>query len=228
MQGRRTLDTDAPFSVSDCNAHRAKHALGVVTRNGRLHDGGVAARVKTSEQDRRFHLRAGHRHHVVNAFEIRIARDLERRLAVPAADVRTHPAQRRDDALHRPCGQRFVAGQRRCKILSCQHSGHEAHGGPRVAQIEIDTGRLEPLKPDTVDHEFRGSRALYRDAHAAKGTHGSETVLTRQESTNLGNTFGDAAKHDRAMRYRFVAGHPDICIADCRWMDQVMHREKRP
>ena len=82
--------------------------------------------------------------------------------------------------------------------------------------------------PDAPNHELRGGRALDRDAHGAKGVHGRQAVLARQETTNLRDSLRDAPQHYRAVRDRLVPRHDHIGIADCRWPDQVVHGFNRP
>ncbi len=67
------VEADDAVAGADRAAEALQHALGVVARDGGLDDGGLALRIESRQQHGGLHLRAGHRHFVADAVQLRAA-----------------------------------------------------------------------------------------------------------------------------------------------------------
>src|SRR5439155_189200 len=85
--------------------------LRVVPRACRLRYSGHTFGEQSRQQHGRFHLRASHRHFVINGLQFRSANLQRREIILASTNIRAHFAQRRNHALHRPLLQGVVAGQ---------------------------------------------------------------------------------------------------------------------
>ena len=188
-----------------------EHALGVIAgRRGFDHPRG-ALRVESSQQQRRFHLRAGHGHAVFDALQRGSAMDLEWGLTTGGGiDLRAHQPQRLRHARHRAARERGVSHQSRGKRLAGQQTCEQPHRRARIAQIEITRRRLQSVQAHAVHRHAPGRWTVDAHAHRTERSQSGEAVLTLEKTLDLGHTLGDRAQHDRAMRDGFVACHADL------------------
>ena len=130
-----SIETDSrpPANARSCCV---EHELGVVAGRRGLDDGGRAVRVEPGEQDRRLHLRARHREHVLDSLQRIRPFDDDGRFAVRRLDARAHPLQRLGDAVHRSRAKRLVAGELEASFLSGEDSGEQPHERARVAGVD--------------------------------------------------------------------------------------------
>ena len=124
LEATTALDTAREPRAGHGPAEASEHAFRVVAALCGLLHAGSAIGVQPGEQDRGFHLRAGHRRHVFNAVQGLPAVDHERRrAALRGLDQRTHTAERLGHTAHRPPGERCVAGQGGVEGLCGQQTG---------------------------------------------------------------------------------------------------------
>ena len=132
--GRGELVTRLYGSGAVLNADRvakaAQHAFGMVTRRRRLSDAGLAIGIQASQQQTGFNLRAGHWQGVGQASQaMATANDHRRTTFCSGLDHGAHFTQWIGDAVHRPLGQRGIAGQGAVETLRGQQTGKQAHRG---------------------------------------------------------------------------------------------------
>ena len=160
---------------------------------------------QSRQQHRGFHLRAGHRHFVVNAAQFSTANFQRREIIVTRVNLRAHFAQRSQNALHRSLVQRIVAGNFGGEVLSGQEfrkaGGSSCRNFRRPANancfsVRANRGRLRAPNPFplSLPHPatFMQPSVLWQSAASAKLAH-------------FGGAFGDARQHRVAMRNGFVA-----------------------
>ena len=178
-----------------------EHPLGVIARGRRLRDPGAALRTQPGQQHRRFHLRAGHGHDVVDTGEFPAALQQHRRPAVVSRDLRAHLPQRPGHALHRPAHQRAVTDQRRGEGLPGQEAHRQPHCRAGVAHVERRRAhRADPPGARTVNDDVRvGSGRSIRTPSARERAQGRQAVFTGEEAADARFAAGDAAEHQRAM-----------------------------
>ena len=112
----------------------------------------VARRVEPGEQHRRLDLRRGHRQAIADRHRLGRAGDRQRQAAAFARDEAcADPAQRLDDAAHRPAAQRGVAGEEGGERMGGEQPHEEPRAGAGIAEIEHVVGLAQPADADAVD-----------------------------------------------------------------------------
>ncbi|MNQ68424.1 hypothetical protein D3C85_829770 [compost metagenome] len=194
-------------------AEALQHALGVVAGRRRLGHRGRAFGIQARQQQAGLHLGAGHRHVVVHAGQALTALDRQRRAALRTGlDHRAHLAQRLGHAIHRPLGQRRVAGQHGVERLRGEQAGEQAHRSARVAHVQRAGRGLEAVQADAVHGDAAVVRAFDDHAHVAERLDGGQGVLAFEEAFHLGGTLGQRAEHDRAVGDGLVARNADPSV----------------
>jgi len=96
----------------------AKRNLSVIARPNRFFHASLPLREQAGKQYAGFHLRARHRHFVLDSLQVP-APDVQRWAVVGrSGDLRAHRCERLHDARHGPSRKRFVAEQLTAEILS--------------------------------------------------------------------------------------------------------------
>jgi len=85
----------------------------------------------------------------------------------------------------------------------------EPRRGSGVAEIDDIIGLCKTAEPDPVDQPAAVFGADDPGAHRAQRGRGCQHVLAFEEPRYLGAADGERAEHQRAVRNRFVARHPD-------------------
>ena len=186
---------------------RRQHALAVVAGGMRLAHVRLAICVQARQQQRRLHLRAGHRQGVVDAAQRLAATDPQRRAAILGLDHRAHRRQRLDHPPHRPRRQRRIADQHAVEALARQQAGEQAHRGARIAAVQRPVRGLQAMQAHPVDDADAVRRRLDAHAEPTEDRRGRARVLALEEALDAGRALGDRAQHDRAVADRLVAGH---------------------
>jgi hypothetical protein len=210
------IDADAVILAQPFDAKVSEQTLGVVPSGDRLHDGGLARREQTSQQDGAFHLGAGDGELVINRLQ-RTAFDGERRadFFALAGDLRTHQAQGIGHALHRTAGERGIAKQLGFEVLPGEDAGEQADGGAGVAAID-GLGRRFELQAVAGDGEFHQADAFhfFQRLHGCSkrlhGMHGAEAVLAGQEALDDGGALRESGEHRGAVGDAFVTRNGDF------------------
>ncbi len=127
-----------------------------------------ARRAEAGQQDGALDLRARHLRHVVNGLE-GAATDGHRQTPAVGLDARPHPAERLDDAAHRPAPERVVAGQRGREGKAGENAGEQPGGGTRIAGIERRVRGTESRRA-TSDNSDDVSRARELSPRGLPGT----------------------------------------------------------
>ena len=133
-------------------------------------------------------------------------------LVVHTGDVRTHLAQRLDDASHRTLLDGRVTGERYLEGLTGQNTRDQTGGCTAVASVQALGGLLETVQTDTVYSDRAVVTDLDRHTHLAEAVDGGQTILAHQEAGDVGHAVGQRAQHDRAVRDRLVTRHRDRAV----------------
>ena len=131
--------------------------------------------------------------------------DRKRRPAIFRSDIRTHFAQRLDNAVHRPFLKRFVAGQYRAEALPGEQTSEQAHCRPAVSAIKRFGRLAKTLFTHSMNHNC-GACLLDRNPELPQASNRRSTILAIRKILDRRSTFGDRADHRRAVRYRLIAG----------------------
>lgn len=191
-----------------------EHPLGVVSGRAGLDHGGLAFRLKSSEENAGFELGAGDWGLVGDGGEGGSMHGERRAEIGPfALDFGTHLSQGLDDPLHGTRRERGVAVEMGAERLPSDQSGQKSHGGPGVAAINGFAGREEgPVAAGDFQRGFIETLDLRpKSLHGAKGT---EAVFTGQEIGHAGGAGGESGEHDGAVGDAFIAGDVEDGV-DC-------------
>ncbi len=80
------------------------------------------------------------------------------------------------------------------------------------------------MQADAVDAHPALIGPIDMNAKRAKYIHGRDRVFAFQEAPDFGHAFGQRTQHDRAVRYRFVAGNAHIADEPSARGNDVMRR----
>ena len=164
------VKTDAIVAAPHLVAERRQHAFGVIAGRRRFADAGLAVGIQPREQQARFDLRTGHRHHVIDPDQGTGGPDVQRRRTLIAAvDAGAHARKRISDAPHRPPRQRCIAGQRRREGLTAQQTAQQPHRGAGIAHIQHRLRRPQAVQTDAGNAHATRVRPLDAHAHGTKG-----------------------------------------------------------
>ena len=151
----------------DGSAKFLEREFRVIPRARRLGDNRFAFGKKSREQHGGLHLRAGHRHFVLDGAQLSAANFERREIIFARFDFRAHFAQRPDDTFHRPLLQAVVSADRGLEILAGQNSGKKANRGAGISRVERAPAALQSVQ--TVAGNANGGAI---DFHLrAKGLH---------------------------------------------------------
>ena len=178
---------------------------------------------RAGEQDRRLHLRTGHRQVVLDGAQVHPAVDRHRRAIIlggePAPMARSGTA----DALHRPAAERGIADERRIEFLCSEQPHEEPHRRSGVAHVQRLRRRLQAVHANAMHHEASGPALFDAHTEALQSRKRRQAIRALEEAADLGIALGDAAEHQRAMRDRFIARHVDFAADDAAGFDHVLH-----
>ena len=149
--------------------------------------------------------------------------DDERRPAIGRPDRRAHLAQRANDASHRPARERGIAAHDGTKIVSRQHSGHQAHRGAGISCVQWSRGRRETAQAAAVDLDElpRGLRGSpHRHAQRCEAGERRQAVRPRQVAADRGLAVRKGGEHRVTVRYGLVAGNSQRTGHSCRRLHQ--------
>ena len=173
---------------------------------------GLARRVEPGQQHRRFDLRRGHRQRVFDRHRVR-ARRSPRAAARPPSRVtkrRAEARQRVGDTAHRPAAQRGVAGDEAGE--SGGSRGCRAAAAPRCRNCRdrcMSAGSARPPTPTPSTSQRPSLRRSTPAPSARIAAAVAQHVLAFEQAGDLGAADRERAQHQRAVRDRFVARHPD-------------------
>src|SRR5690606_12201522 len=122
-----------------------------------------------------------------------------------------------------PLRQRFVAGQRRRKLLARDQSRQQAHGCAGIAHIERLLRRGQAMQADPVYAHLALLRAVDADAHGAEGIQRRQRILTFEKPADFSDALGDRAEHDRSMRNGFIARDAHCACYTAAGLQQEFH-----
>ena len=117
-----------------------------------------------------------------------------------------HLPQRIEHAAHRALRQRRVADEGGFHVISANKPHGEPRTGSSITEIESSDRLEERAIAGAVDDPFLAA-LFYMRAHCPHGFAGPHNVLALQQAGDAGLAGCQPAKHERAMRDRFVARH---------------------
>ena len=188
--------------MEDVDACVAEEKLGVVARRRRLDDRRLLLRLEPGEEHRRLHLRAGNRERVVDPVQ-RSPLHRERQVAVGRLDTCAHP-------LHRPAGERVVAGERERAVLPREDPCEQADERARIPAVDRTAGRVQAREAAAAHHER--VHALLGDLHAERAHRGDRRLrVGRAPETGHGRlVVAERGDEDGAVGDRLVPGHGHV------------------
>jgi hypothetical protein len=186
----------------------AQHGLSMIAGRVRLDHRGLTRCRQSRQQDRRFHLRGGHRQGVLDRHQD-LGPDHRHRQASALAPLEpdAHLTQRNRDPRHRTSPQGSVAGENGGDPLPGRSTHQQTDTGPGVPAID-DHLRLGQSADPTAVHP-PDAVAVPRD-FGPESTHGigsGDHVLAFQQALDRGLSDGHPAENQGSMRDRLVAGH---------------------
>ena len=117
-------------------AEMGEHPFGMVAGGLGLDNGGPARRVQPRQQDRRFHLRRGHRQLVGDGDGPCRAADRDRQAAAARRELGAHLPQGRHYALHRAFRQRRIAGKRGLERVRGDDADQQPDRRAGIAEVQ--------------------------------------------------------------------------------------------
>ncbi len=129
-------------------------------------------------------------------------------MAVGRLHRRSHLAQRRGHALHRPRVERFVSRKRELALLSGEDARQKTHERSRVAAV--DAAGAQPAQADPAHDELVVGDVLDLGAESAHRVDGGLRVAGPAEAAHAGLPLAERSDQDGPVRDGLVSGHDDV------------------
>jgi hypothetical protein len=108
--------------------------------------------VKTCQEYRAFHLRAGHLWNEINCGEIGTMNSDRRSLAVRGVDARAHARERANDAAHRAPTERSITAECGRERMRSHEAGEHSHRAAGITAVKRGRRRGKAAETTALDH----------------------------------------------------------------------------